>query len=152
MTWDEYFINLLEVVASKSKDSTKVGCVIVGPNNEIRSTGYNGFPRGSDDNCPERRERPEKYIWTEHAERNTIFNAARMGISLDGCISYQTWYPCCDCARALIQVGIKEIVIDFRKSNPWHSKESSDRWQENLNKAIQMLDECRVVVRKFCDY
>ena len=86
ISWDDYFAGLLSQVAVKSKDpTTKIGALIVGPDREIRSTGYNSFPRGLDDNVRERMERPEKYYWIEHAERNAIYNAARCGTTLKGC-------------------------------------------------------------------
>jgi len=71
--WDARFMNLARHISEWSKDrSTKVGVVIVGPENEVRALGYNGFPRGIDDDAPDRHERPEKYLWVEHAERNAI--------------------------------------------------------------------------------
>lgn len=140
-TWDQYFVLMAGLVASKSKDpSTQVGCVIVGPDNEIRSTGFNGFPRGIreyhyeekalgwDDpetglqkvtvNADhtrldeERWERPLKYKFVEHAERNAIYNAARMGVSMKGCTMYLNWQPtpCTECTKAVIQAGITRIV------------------------------------------
>src|SRR4051812_31931200 len=100
LKWDERFINLALHIAGWSKDeSRKVGCLIVGPQGEIRSTGYNGFPRGVDDTLPGRNERPAKYQWTEHAERNAIYNAARVGTPLEGTSIYLPWFPCVDCAR-----------------------------------------------------
>lgn len=109
--WDEYFMSIARAVATRSKDrSTKVGCVIVGPDNEIRSTGYNSFPRGINDDVEERHQRPEKYVWTEHAERNAIYAAARTGTPTDGCRAFLPWFPCMDCARAIVQAGIKEVV------------------------------------------
>lgn len=112
MKWERRFVELAKHVASWSKDrSTKVGTVIVGPDREIRSVGYNGFPRGVDDNVESRHERPAKYLYTEHSERNAIYNAARVGTPLEGCTTYLSLYPCADCARALIQVGIKRIVV-----------------------------------------
>jgi dCMP deaminase len=109
--WDEKFLALAEHIGEWSKDrSRKVGCVIVGPNNEIRSTGYNGFPRGVNDDIDARHTRPQKYSWTEHAERNAIYNAAYAGISISGCRMYVPWYPCMDCARAIVQVGIRTLV------------------------------------------
>lgn len=109
--WDDHFMKLALVVAEQSKDrSRKVGCVIVGPRREIRATGYNGFPRGVNDNVEERHKRPAKYLWTEHAERNAIYNAASSGQSTLGCIIYLPWYPCMDCARAIVQCGIFEVV------------------------------------------
>ena len=107
------FINIANVVKLKSKDnSTKIGVVIVGKGNEIVSTGYNSFPRGIDDTVPKRQERPEKYIWFEHAERNAIYNAARIGVSTNGCTMYMSCgLPCADCARAIINCGIVKIVV-----------------------------------------
>ena len=109
--WDERFMGLARNIATWSKDrSRKVGCVIVGPAREIRSMGYNGFPRGVDDTVEIRHQRPYKYRWTEHAERNAIYNAARAGISTAECVIYLPWYPCMDCARAIVQCGITEVV------------------------------------------
>jgi len=108
--WDNRFLRLCNNIAEWSEDaSMQVGCIIVGASNEIRTTGYNGFPRGIE-NKPERHKRPEKYMWFEHAERNAIYNAARMGISLNNTTAYVSWFPCTDCARALVQSGIKRIV------------------------------------------
>lgn len=115
MKWAEYMIRMAQLVSQKSKDETKVGCVLVGPENQVLSTGYNGFPRGVRE-VPEdvqgRWERPEKYKWIEHAERNAIYNAARHGISLRGATAFLNWEPspCTDCARALIQAGITTII------------------------------------------
>ena|ERR1041385_3476444 len=111
MNWDEKFLAIAKTVASWSKDrSRKVGAVIVGPDHEIRSVGYNGFPRGVDDEVESRHQRPAKYRWTEHAERNAVYNAARVGIPTRGCTIYLCWFPCMDCARAIVQAGIIEIV------------------------------------------
>lgn len=109
--WVDYFMGMARHAATKSKDrSVQVGAVIVGRDNAVLSTGWNGFPRGVNDNVDTRHERPEKYLWTEHAERNAIFNAAAHGISLRGSTLYTTLMPCCDCARAIIQSGIAAIV------------------------------------------
>jgi len=111
-TWDNKFIALAEYVATWSKDeSTKVGAVIVDEESkDIISMGYNGLPRGCNDNVPERQERPLKYSWFEHAERNSIYNAARHGKATNGKTMYLQWFPCKDCARAIIQSGIKKVV------------------------------------------
>lgn len=111
--WDRFFIEMAMHVATKSKDpSTKVGCVIVGPDNEVRSIGFNGFPRGVDELPTERWERPGKYKWVEHAERNAVYNAARSGARLDGCRAYLNWepIPCADCSRSFIQSGVIEVI------------------------------------------
>ena len=110
--WDARFFALCYLVASWSEDtSRKVGSVIVGPANEIRSTGYNGFARQVSSTREERYSRAagEKYLWFEHAERNAIYNLARTGASSDGCRMYASAYPCADCARAIIQSGIIEL-------------------------------------------
>jgi len=108
--WDEYFIDLATAIARKSKDTTAVGCVIVGPDNEMRSCGWNGFSRGVKD-LEERMVRPDKYDWTIHAEANAVANAARVGISLNECRAYVTHFCCSSCADMLIQSGICEVVV-----------------------------------------
>lgn len=136
-SWDEYFIRMAELVASRSKDpSTKVGCVVVSYDNTVLSTGYNGLPRGVLD-LPERMERPVKYLWTAHAEENAVAQAARNGISLDGATAYVTHSPCCRCARALIQAGILHIVVaPGQTSMP----------QEEFDVAAQMFAEVDIEV------
>ena len=110
-TWDDYHMGMAISAARRSKDrSTKLGCVIVGPDNEIRTTGYNSFPRGIRDDIEERHQRPEKYDWTEHAERNAIYNAARHGVALKDCKLYVPWLPCMPCARGIINVGITTVI------------------------------------------
>ena len=111
MEWNRYFFNIAEEVKKKSKDkNTQIGAVIVGKDKEIVSTGYNSFPRGIDDEKEDRQEKPEKYFWFEHAERNAIYNAARIGVSTKGCTIYLTCdIPCADCARGIINAGIIKI-------------------------------------------
>jgi dCMP deaminase len=141
MNWDEYFINIAEQVKLKSKDNnTQIGVVIVGKDNEIVSTGYNSFPRGINDDIDERQEKPEKYFWFEHAERNAIYNAALIGgASLAGCRMYTNGVPCMDCARGIVQAGIEEVIVDAA----W---ESLDKWAENAARTIQMFDETGVAL------
>ena len=136
-SWDEYFIRMAELVASRSKDpSTKVGCVVVSYDNTVLSTGYNGLPRGVLD-LPERMERPVKYLWTAHAEENAVAQAARNGISLNGATAYVTHSTCCRCARALIQAGILHIVVaPGQTSMP----------QEEFDVAAQMFAEVDIEV------
>jgi dCMP deaminase len=143
MDWTKYFLSIAEQVKLKSKDqSTQIGAVIVGKDNEIRSTGYNSFPRGLDDNKSERQERPEKYFWFEHAERNAIYNAARVGIPLDGSTIYLTsGLPCADCARAIINSGIKKVYCKSVCTT-----KNKEKWIESQDKALQMLKECDVII------
>lgn len=148
MNWDEYFINIAEQVKLKSKDQrTQIGVVIVGKNNEIVSTGYNSFPRGIDDNVAERQERPEKYFWFEHAERNAIYNAARIGVSTKGTTMYLShWFPCADCARGIINAGITAIYCD----RPDDSKKSSS-YIESFKRSKEMLIEADVKIFYYDD-
>lgn len=141
--WDRRFMDLARLVGGWSKDrSTQVGCVIVGPRNEVRSIGYNGFPRGAKDDADHRHERPLKYKWTEHAERNALYNALLSGASVTGCRMYLPWFPCMDCARAIAQAGIAELVA--------HEPDISDeKWGEDFREALQLFEECGVQVRFF---
>lgn len=135
--WTEWFMDFARVAASKSKDpATKVGCVIVGTDHEIRSTGYNGPPREVRD-LPERFERPEKYLWVSHAEQNAVAQAARIGVSLRDCTAYVTHHPCAACARSLIQAGVTGVVVGpGQTSMP----------REEFAVAARMLEEARVLV------
>jgi len=142
LRWAKYYFGILPSIRAKSKDKhTQVSCIIVGPDNEVRSMGYNSFPRGLNDEVPERYERPEKYDWIEHSERNAIYNAARIGVSLKGCTIYMGGIPCIECARAIIQSGIKRIIYDVEHFKKW----SSPRYSAH-DKSLQMLKECGVEV------
>lgn len=113
ISWDEYFMGVAALSAMRSKDpGTQVGACIVSPTNKILSMGYNGFPVGcSDDDFPWNREGApldNKYFYSTHSELNAILNYR--GGSLEGCKIYVTLFPCNECAKAIIQCGIKEIV------------------------------------------
>ncbi len=142
MKWVEYFYKIADQVKEKSKDSrTKIGAVIVGKDKEIVSTGYNSFPRGIEDNKKERQERPEKYYWFEHAERNAIYNAALIGVSTKGCTMYLTCgIPCADCARGIINAGISKVFI--MKEGGAQSK----KWEESANRSREMFNEAGVKI------
>ena len=145
--WDSYFMMIARSVACKSKDdSTRVGAVIVGPDHEVRTTGYNGFPRGVNDRVAGRWERPIKYSWIEHAERNAVCNAARTGIPLLGCTAYVTHAPCAPCARALIQAGITTLVLTNKNSFMDGTRTMSPEFIEDHELALEMLDEAIVSV------
>lgn len=146
MDWDTYFMEMANLVSTKSKDrSTQVGCVIVGPNHEVRTTGYNGFCRGINDDVGDRHERPEKYLWSEHAERNAIYNAARNGIRIEDCTAYTTVFPCADCARGLIQSGVVRVV-----TRPINNQKTSIPLH-NYVSAMKMLDEAEIDVDMIYD-
>ena len=139
--WDFRFIELARHIALWSKDpSTKVGCVVVGEDREIRSTGFNGFPRGIDDDEDRLLDRDKKYPLICHAEENAIMHAARIGVSLKNSTAYVTWPPCSRCARSLIQAGVKEVVYPDAGEIP-------ERWQEDFNISNAMMKEAGVNVR-----
>ena len=127
-------------IAEWSKDkNTKVGAVAVDNENTIKSLGYNGNSRGLNDEIEERNERPLKYMYVVHAEINAIANAARNGVSLKNSIMYCTYFPCNECAKAIINSGIKTVVTyepDF----------SHERWGESFIISSQMFEECGVEV------
>ena len=111
ISWDEYFMGVANLAARRSKDpSTQVGACIVSPEDIIISTGYNGMPKGcSDDVFPWDREGEEtKYPYVVHAELNAILNAN--GRDLRGSRVYVALFPCNECAKAIIQSGVKEVV------------------------------------------
>jgi len=138
-------IRLAQFASTLSKDrSTKVGAAILGRNAEVLSIGYNGFPRGVNDNVEDRHERPAKYLFTEHAERNALYNALRTGISVTGCTLYLNYEPslCSDCCRGVIQSGITEIVgIDVKFPG------KGEQWEDNLKQSMKMLDEAGIIYR-----
>ena len=139
--WDKRFLALASHIAGWSKDpSTQVGCVVVGPDREIRSTGFNGFPRGIEDSIARLENRELKYPLICHAEENAIMHAARIGISLKGCTAYVTWPPCSRCARSLIQAGVDEVVYPAESEIP-------ERWDDDFEIATSMMNEAGLAVR-----
>lgn len=137
--WDQRFLALAKHIATWSKDpSTGVGCVIVGESKEIRSTGYNGFPRGIADDS-RLHDREKKYPIIVHAEENCILNATLVGVSLKGCTAYVTWHPCSRCARMLIQAGIKQVVCP--------DEPIPERWREDFEVSSGLLQEVNVDVK-----
>ena len=122
INWDEYFMGVAQLAAKRSKDpSTQVGACIVSPDHKILSIGYNGFPIGcSDDEFPWEKTdtTPEhnKYLYSTHSELNAILNYR--GGSLEGTRLYVTLFPCNECAKAIIQSGIrKQRCFGFGSSN-----------------------------------
>ena len=145
LKWDRRFIELARHIAQWSKDpSTKVGCVVVGPDREIRSTGFNGFPRGIEDTAERLDNRALKYPLICHAEENAIMHAARIGVALKGCSAYVTWPPCTRCARSLVQAGVHEVVFPAALDIP-------DRWREDFDMSMTMLHEAGVHSRTVPD-
>jgi len=136
--WEKRFMELAEYFANWSKyPGRKVGAVIVDDRHTVLGHGYNGCPRGCDDEDPEKYTPENKYFFTCHAEQNAIWNAAK---SLVGCTIYVPWFPCSDCAKAIIQAGIKKVVArrpDFKDPD----------WGQHFRIALQMFNECGVTVQ-----
>lgn len=141
--WHKKFLDMTELISTWSKDrSTKVGAVIVDDNKNVLSVGYNGFPRKVNDNIDSRHERPIKYMFTEHAERNAIFSAARNGIRLEGSTIYLLCkWPCPDCTRGIIQSGIKRLVT-YDRDFPG----MKNTWEESFKVTMELLDEAEIEV------
>lgn len=138
--WDNRMMGLADQIALWSKEHGKrVGAVIVGPHNEIRSTGYNGLARKIEEK-PERhvRETGMKWLWSVHAEVAAITNAARVGTAIDGCTIYTSVHPCADCAKAIIQSGITKVVT---RAIPEDSN-----WAQSFAVSKEMLSEAGVKV------
>lgn len=132
LTWDEYFMGLAHLSALRSKDPhTQVGAAIVDENHRVVSVGYNGFPKGcSDDVFPWDRDGDSlnsKYLYVVHAELNAILNAPR---SLQGCTLYVSLFPCNECAKSIIQSGIKRIVYESDKYADTEAMKASRRMLE----------------------
>lgn len=114
LSWNEFFMGVAQLAAKRSKDpNTQVGACIVSRDNRILSVGYNGTPNGYDDSCfPWDREGEEldtKYLYVVHAERNAILNYRGSNKDLEGAKIYVYLFPCNECAKEIIQVGIKEV-------------------------------------------
>ena len=142
LNWDEYFMGIALLSAKRSKDpSTQVGACIVDANNRVVSIGYNGMPRGVDDDAipwGHGEGLESKYLYVCHAEFNAILNT-RDGSQLEGCRIYVTLFPCNECAKAIIQTGIKEIIY------------GDDKYHDQIDSCAsrRMLDMAGVNYRRY---
>lgn len=150
--WDRHFLGMALYHSRLSKDpSTRVGSVIIGPDREILSGGFNGFPRGIADTQERLQDRDTKLKLVVHAEMNALLAAARTGMRLKGCTLYlactddsgMIWGgpPCTRCTVEIIQVGISEVVSHPIKTTP-------SRWHADLETAMQLLKEAGIKYRE----
>ena len=146
MKWHKRYLNLAKEVSAWSKDpSRKIGAVAVGSKGQILSQGYNGFPRGIDDTIMRYETRELKYKYVVHAEMNVIYNATFSGVSLDGATLYVYGLPVCsECAKGIIQVGIKEVHVFVDQS-------IDIKWLESWDLTRSMFDEAGVKVKAYFD-
>lgn len=137
--WDERYIDIAKRIANWSKDpSRKIGAVAVGSKGQILSQGYNGFPRGILDTKERYENRERKYQLVVHAEMNVIFNATFNGVSLDGASLFVYGLPVCsECAKGIIQVGVRRVVILTDDLIP-------DIWTNSFKITSEMLQEAGV--------
>jgi len=152
LRWDKYFINLALENAKMSKDpATQAGAVIVGPDREVRSMGYNGLPRGIADSPERLNDKELKRSLIVHAEMNAILHAARIGVSTRDCTLYlaltdetgEVWGgpPCLRCTVEIIQAGITEIVAKPFKNTDSH-------WTTSVEQARELLLEAKLAYRE----
>ncbi len=141
LDWDETFMLMCSLIAKRSKDpNTQTGACIVNDDNVVLGLGYNGFPRGCHDDkfpwCREGETMKNKYTYVVHAEANAIMNASK---EISGCRMYCYLFPCNECAKAIIQSGIKEVVYE------------SDKYKDvDIFKASRkMLNTAGIKLRKF---
>ena len=135
--WHRRFLALSEEIATWSKDPSRgVGAVIVSANKQVVSTGFNGLPRGVEDR-PERLVRPVKYDLIVHAEMNAIIQCARNGVSPIDCAIYSSFFPCVNCAIAVVQAGIRTVVTYLPEAG-------DDHWLESIDKSRTVFDEAGV--------
>lgn len=153
--WINYFFTIAKVVSEQSKDpSTKVGCVVVDKHKHILATGYNGFPVGMRDNVERYNDREFKLRHVCHAEANAICQSAQTGASFNDAFIFVTLQPCIECAKLIIQSGIKEVhfLIDEEANAKREAalKAKGDDlvndWRKSKDDAIRMLIECRINV------
>lgn len=138
--WDQRFLKLAKHISGWSRDpSTQTGCVIVDSYNRVLSVGYNGFPGGVDDTPDRYQDREVKYRFVAHCDLNAIYSAARIGVSLVGSTMYLTGAPCHECAKGIIQVGIKRVVWPVE-----NTFEQTERWKLSMETMKTMMKEAGV--------
>lgn len=137
ISWKKRFLELSKHIASWSKDPSRhIGAVIVGNHGEVISQGYNGFPRGIADTPERLNDRPTKYKYVVHAEMNALYNASLNGVSTAGSTIYVTGLPVChECAKAIIQSGIKKVIMNTKPI---------DNWKESGELSLEMFKEAGI--------
>lgn len=133
----EYLAQAYRVALASPDLSTQNGAIIINSRGQT-AMGCNKLPIGVAV-TPERLERPKKYLWTEHAERNAIYNAASRGVCTEGATMFCPWFACADCGRAIIQAGISHIVGHQKMFD-----ETPDRWKDSIAEALEMFWESGV--------
>lgn len=146
--WHRRFLSVAKLIATWSKDpSSKTGCLIVDKDKNLVSGGYNGFPRGVQDNEERYNDRKVKYSLVAHCDRNAIDSAARRGVPLRGCTMYLTGPPCNECMKSIIQSGISRVV--WPEDNPFENDPATrERWKESIEASELMARESGVEFKR----
>ena len=143
LSWESYFMGIAHLSAMRSKDpNTQVGAVIVDEDKKVVSIGYNGFPKGCDDDAypwtSDGSALESKYVYVVHAELNAILNSRR---PVKGCTIYVSRFPCHECAKAIIQTGIKSIVYESDKYADSDSVQASKRMLKSAGVNLRQTDK-----------
>lgn len=149
--WHVRFLRMARELSTWSKDPSKqIGVIAVGENRKILSTGYNGFPIGIEDTEERYINREEKYKYIVHGEKNCIYNACLNGISLAGSTMYVWGLPVCkECAKAIIQVGVKEVVIPELKKP---GRECEVKWHDEFEVTKDLFNEVGIKITYVEEY
>ena len=141
--WDLRYLKLAEHMSTWSKDSTGIGSVAIGDQGQVLAQGYNGFPRGVKDSQERYDVKEDKYKFVVHSEMNVIYNASYNGVSLRDSTLYVWGLPVCsECAKGIIQTGIKRVVMSSR--DRISTLPLSDKWKESFDLTKTLFDEAGV--------
>jgi dCMP deaminase len=141
--WDLRYLKLAEHISTWSKDSTGIGSVAIGDQGQVLAQGYNGFPRGVEDSQERYDVKEDKYKFVVHSEMNVIYNASYNGVSLRDSTLYVWGLPVCsECAKGIIQTGIKRVVMSSR--DRISTLPLSDKWRESFDLTKTLFEEAGV--------
>jgi dCMP deaminase len=141
--WDLRYLKLAEHISTWSKDSTGIGSVAIGDQGQVLAQGYNGFPRGVEDSQERYDVKEDKYKFVVHSEMNVIYNASYNGVSLRDSTLYVWGLPVCsECAKGIIQTGIKRVVMGSR--DRISTLPLSDKWRESFDLTKTLFEEAGV--------
>jgi len=141
--WDLRYLKLAEHMSTWSKDSTGIGSVAIGDQGQVLAQGYNGFPRGVEDSQERYDVKEDKYKFVVHSEMNVIYNASYNGVSLRDSTLYVWGLPVCsECAKGIIQTGIKRVVMSSR--DRISTLPLSDKWRESFDLTKTLFEEAGV--------
>lgn len=140
----DYLANSYNIARMSKDSSNQLGATLVSATGEIIGTGVNNFAIGVDFTTERAETRPDKYRYFEHAERSSIYQAARAGVKVYGATMYCPWSACCDCARGIINSGVLRLVMHTQRMSM-----TPPRWKDDVNEALQMMDDAGVTLEYF---